>query len=209
MPENTAPQTPMPEHNKPSSTLGAVGLFIFDFLKVFIIAVAIIIPVRWFLFQPFVVTGDSMRPNFQDGNYLIIDEMTYHLRQPERGEVIVLKFPNDTSQYFIKRIVGLPNERIVIDNGHVTVYNAANPNGIALDESYLPNNNITYGNIDRTLGPNEFFVLGDNRLSSSDSRVFGALDRKYIVGRVLFRLFPTNELGQFSAPAYKPLSVAN
>ena len=107
------------------STIGSIGLFIFDFLKVFVIAMAIIIPVRWFLFQPFVVTGDSMRPNFQDGNYLIIDELTYHLRQPERGEVIVLKFPNDTSQYFIKRIVGLPGERIVIDGGHVTIYNTA------------------------------------------------------------------------------------
>ena len=200
-------QTKIPAtQHEPRGNWHAWGSFIFDFLKVFVVAVAIIIPVRWFLFQPFVVTGDSMRPNFQDGNYLIIDELTYHLRPPERGEVIVLRFPEDPSQFFIKRIIGLPNERIVINDTHVTIYNSANPNGLELDESYLPSNNITYGNIDETLGPNQYFVLGDNRLSSSDSRVFGAFDRSYIVGRVLFRLFPTNEISKFSAPSYSALS---
>ena len=177
--------------------------FFFDFLKVFVMAVAIIIPVRYFLFQPFVVTGDSMRPNFHDGNYLIIDELTYRIREPERGEVVVMRFPKDTSQFFIKRIVGLPGEHIVIRDGRVTIYNADHPEGLILQEEYLPSQNITYGNIDRKLEKDEFFVLGDNRLSSSDSRVWGILPKEDIVGRVYLRLFPVQDLELFSpSPVY-------
>lgn len=177
--------------------------FFFDFLKVFVMAVAIIIPVRYFLFQPFVVTGDSMRPNFEDGNYLIIDELTYRLREPSRGEVVVMRFPKDPSQFFIKRLVGLPGERVVIKEGRVTIYNAENPNGLLLNEPYLASQNITYGNIDRTLAADQYFVLGDNRLSSSDSRVWGALPGDDIVGRVYLRLFPVQELQLFiPSPVY-------
>src|SRR3989344_4807112 len=132
--------------------------FFFDFLKVFLMAVAIIIPVRYFLFQPFVVTGDSMRPNFHDGNYLIIDELTYRFREPSRGEVVVMRFPKDPSQFFIKRIVALPGEHIVIKDGRVTIYNAGHTEGLVLEEPYLSSQNITYGNIDRVLGKDEFFV---------------------------------------------------
>lgn len=202
MTEEKQEQTESP--NGKLSAFGAVGLFIFDFLKVFVIAVAIIIPIRWFLFQPFVVTGDSMRPNFQNGNYLIIDELTYRFREPSRGEVLVLRFPNDPSQFFIKRIVGLPGDRIVIENGHVTIFNQEHPDGTTLDEKYLPSNNITYGNVDRKLGPNEYFMLGDNRLSSSDSRIWGPLNRKDIVGRVYVRVFPLKEFDLFTAPVFSP-----
>lgn len=202
---NSQPQ-PLPQ-NKGGGTWGAMALFVFDFLKVFVIAVAIIIPVRWFLFQPFVVTGDSMRPNFQNGNYLIVDELTYRFREPVRGEVLVLRFPNDPSQFFIKRIVGLPGERVFIENARVTIFNDQYAKGLLLDETYLPSNNITYGTIDRKLGPNEYFVLGDNRLASSDSRVWGPLQRKDIVGRVLVRLFPVKELDFYtSTPAFAPVS---
>lgn len=188
----------------PVGLLGAVGLFVFDFLKVFIIAIAIIVPIRWFLFQPFVVTGDSMRPNFRDGNYLIIDEISYRLREPGRGEVIVLRFPNDPSQFFIKRIIGLPGERVFIDSGRVTIYSADHSDGLALDEEYLPNNTSTYGNIDFQLGGDEFFVLGDNRLSSSDSRIWGPLARKDIVGRVYLRVLPLGDFSLFNSPSYSP-----
>lgn len=190
------------EQNAPEevSSWVAVRLFVLDFIKVFVIAVAIIIPIRWFLFQPFVVTGDSMLPNYQDGNYLIIDEISYRFREPMRGEVVVLRFPGDPSQFFIKRLVGLPNERVVIEGGHVTVYDGSKEQ--VLDEEYLPNNNLTYGNIDRRLGADEYLVLGDNRLSSSDSRVWGPLKRKDIVGRVYVRLFPLKEFDFFAPPRY-------
>lgn len=182
------------------SGLSALRLFVFDFVKVFVIAVAIIVPIRWFLFQPFVVTGDSMLPNYEDGNYLIIDEITYRFREPQRGEVVVMRFPNDRSQFFIKRLVGLPNERIVIENGRVVIFTGQEPKGQVLAEGYLPLDNTTFGNIDRKLGPQEYFVLGDNRLSSSDSRIWGSLPRQNIVGRVYVRVFPLKEFGIFNLP---------
>ncbi len=182
------------------SGLSALRLFVFDFVKVFVIAVAIIVPIRWFLFQPFVVTGDSMLPNYEDGNYLIIDEITYRFREPQRGEVVVMRFPNDQSQFFIKRIVGLPGERIAIEEGQVVIFNGQESKGLVLEEGYLPRDNITFGNIDRNLGPNEYFVLGDNRLSSSDSRIWGTLPRQNIVGRVYIRLFPLRKFEIFNLP---------
>lgn len=193
---------PTEDQNGRISNFGAISLFIFDFFKVFVVAVAIIIPIRWFLFQPFVVTGDSMEPNYQNGNYLIVDEISYRVRDPQRGEVVVLRFPNDPSQFFIKRIVGLPGERVLVENGRIKVFNEVSPSGLALDEEYLPSNNITYGSIDRTLQPDEYFVLGDNRLSSSDSRIWGGLLRRYIVGRVYLRVFPVTEFEIFKAPLY-------
>ncbi len=196
--------------NDPEEKIGRLGtfeslsFFVFDFLKVFVIAVAIIIPIRWFLFQPFVVTGESMLPNFQDRNYLIIDEITYRLREPERGEVVVMRFPNDPSQFFIKRIIALPGERVLVENGRVKIFNKLNPDGLLLDEQYLPENNITDGNINKQLRSDEFFVLGDNRRASSDSRFWGALPRKDIVGRVYIRLLPLQKLKLFSLeiPSY-------
>jgi len=150
-----------------------------------------------------VVTGDSMRPTFHDGNYLIIDELTYRFREPARGEVVVMRFPRDPSQYFIKRIVGLPGEHIVIKEGRVTIHNGEHPEGLTLEEPYLASQSITHGNIERKLASDEFFVLGDNRLSSSDSRVWGTLPKKDIVGRVYLRLFPVDDLELFvPSPSY-------
>lgn len=203
MSENTSDNDSQKEMQSPEEGPEPLRYFFFDFIKVFLMAVAIIIPVRYFLFQPFVVTGDSMRPNFHDGNYLIIDELTYRFREPVRGEVVVMRFPKDPSQFFIKRIVALPNEHIIIRDSRVTIYNAQHTAGLVLDEPYLQSNNITYGNIDRNLGKDEYFVLGDNRLSSSDSRVWGVLPREDIVGRVYLRLFPVQDLELFiPSPVY-------
>lgn len=197
-------QSEIKEQPEEQSGQRAFLLFLWDFFKVFAIAIAVIIPIRWFLFQPFVVTGDSMRPNFYDGNYLIIDELTYRfVRLPARGEVVVLRAPA-SSDFFIKRIVGLPGERVVVDDGRVRIYDADHPDGLVLDESYLTSNNLTYGNVDVTLKPDEFFVLGDNRLSSSDSRVWGQLRRQDIVGRAVLRVFPVSEFRVFSTPVYSP-----
>jgi len=182
--------------------LGELGRFIFDFLKVFVIAVAIIVPIRLFLFQPFVVTGDSMQPNFIDGDYLIIDEITYRFRNPERGDVLVLRFPNDPSQFFIKRIIGLPGERVVVQNGSVAIVDQTEQRRVTLNEEYLPRQNQTFGNIDLVLAEDEYFVLGDNRLSSSDSRIWGTLKRKNIIGRAFIRAFPIEQFQIFTTPSY-------
>lgn len=177
--------------------------FVLEFFKILIISLAIVIPIRYFLFQPFYVRGASMEPTFYDYEYLIIDEISYRLREPQRGEIIVFRSPQHFSDFYIKRIIGLPNERIVIKNGEVYIYNNRFPSGIKLDESsYLEVGMQTFGNIDLTLGQNEYFVLGDNRHSSLDSRSFGPVLRKNIIGRVWLRGWPLSRIGKFEAPLY-------
>jgi len=162
-------------------------------IQVIIISLAIVFLVRTYLIQPFLVKGASMEPNFHDGNYLIIDELSYRVREPKRGEVIVFHYPRDPKQFFIKRIVGLPNERVEIKNQEVKIYNQENPNGQKLDEKYLNGEIITKGSLTEQLGPDEYFVLGDNRQASSDSRIWGSLPTENIVGRTLIRAWPVNE----------------
>jgi len=172
-------------------------LFIWEILKIVIIALVIVIPIRYFLFQPFIVKGQSMEPNFENGNYLIIDELSFRFRDPQREEVVVFRYPRNPSQRFIKRIIGLPGEKIEIKAGSIMV------NDQILDESeYLPFGLQTPGNIQISLNENEYFVLGDNRISSFDSRQWGPLPRKNIIGRVYFRAWPFTALAKFEAPAY-------
>jgi signal peptidase I len=180
-------------------------LFIWDLVKVVVIALVIIIPIRYYVIQPFIVSGSSMQPTFQNGQYLIVNELGYHIHSPQRGDVIVFKYPLNTSEYFIKRVIGLPGEKVFISNGKVTIYNAANPNGFVLDESYLPNGLYTEATSAApiTLGENEYFVLGDNRPASSDSRYWGDVPSDDIVGKVVLRAYPFNQLSTFPTPSYK------
>ena len=180
--------------------LTATGLFLLELIKVSILAGVTIGLVRYFLFKPFYVKGASMEPNFQNHEYLIIDELSYRLREPARGEVIVFKYPEDPKEYFLKRIIGLPGERIKIAEGRVTIYNEKYPEGFELKESYLPTDLLTAGEKTIQLGPREYFVLGDNRPNSSDSRRFGAVDKSLIVGRAWFRGWPISRIQTFSAP---------
>ncbi len=166
-------------------------VFIWEITKIVVISLAIIIPVRYFLIQPFFVRGASMQPNFNTGQYLIIDEISYRFHEPERGDVIVFKYPADPSQYYIKRIIGLPLEKVEIKKGQIFIYNIENPEGIPLDESsYLSGIVTTPGNITAELGEEEYFVLGDNRHQSSDSRQWGKLPEGNIIGQVWIRAWP-------------------
>jgi signal peptidase I len=178
--------------------------FLLDSLKILLIALAIVIPIRMLLFQPFMVRGSSMEPNYHSSDYLIIDELSYRLRDPQRGEVIVFQYPLDPSYKYIKRIIGLPNETIEIKNGEVYVSRVGGE-AQKIDESiYLSAKvqeewkNTNYNSL--TLKQNEYFVMGDNRINSSDSRIWGVLPLKNITGRVLLRLSPyevlVNTLGQ-------------
>ncbi len=171
------------------------GSFIWEVVKVVLISLAIIIPVRYFLFQPFYVKGSSMEPNFFDYEYLIIDEISYRFIEPERGEVVVLKDPRETSQFFIKRIAGLPGDTVDVLDGGVYV------NDELLDESmYLPDDTITTSfSGDQTfhLQEDEYFVLGDNRPASYDSRRFGPVNQSAFVGRVWLRAWPFDRLAKF------------
>ncbi len=151
-----------------------------------------------------------MEPNFSNGEYLIIDEITYRFQEPRRGEVVVLRYPDDPKQFFIKRIVGLPGETVAIDNGRVMIRNGQAPDGLILEEPYLPNQGLTFphntnligGKKILTLAQDEYFMLGDNRLGSSDSRDWGVLERGEMVGKVFLRLLPISELEKFKLPEY-------
>ena len=168
-----------------------IFIFIWETIKIVIISLAIIIPVRYYLVQPFFVRGASMTPNFDNGQYLVIDEISYRFGEPERGEVIVFKYPLNPSQYYIKRIIGLPEETIEIKDGQVILYNQDFPQGKIIDESsYLADGIITWGETKIELSEDEYFVLGDNRQASSDSRQWGGLNKENIIGRVWLRAWP-------------------
>ena len=159
-----------------------------EIIKFALIALVIVIPFRMFVAQPFIVSGQSMFPTFHDGEYLIVDELSYIIGEPNRGDVVVFRYPGDTTRFFIKRIIGLPNEEIQIDNGEVKIINKENPKGFILKEPYL---NTTYdtSKTDKTES-GEYFVMGDNRNNSSDSRTWGKLPSKLLIGRAYLRLLP-------------------
>lgn len=183
------------------TTVGSIVFFILEVIQVVSISAAIIIPIRYFLIQPFYVKGASMEPNFYDHEYLIIDELSYRLRDPQRGEIVVFRYPRDPKQFFIKRVIGLPGETIEISNGKITLYTQEHPNGFALEEDYIVHER-TDGKLRTTLGGNEYFLLGDNRDESLDSRAFGAVKRAGIIGRVWIRGLPFSRLGTFESPEY-------
>ncbi len=160
-----------------------------DLVRFVLLALVIVLPIRIFIAQPFIVSGASMEETFHGGDYLIVDQLSYRLREPTRGDVIVFHYPNDPSKFFIKRIIGLPGERIDINNQTVTVYNSTHTEGQILTEDYINTMNKP-NNIDVTLTSDEYFVMGDNRDHSSDSRAWGPLEKKFITGRALVRLFP-------------------
>jgi signal peptidase I len=173
-----------------------------EVLEIAVIAVAAVFIVRSFLVQPFLVSGTSMVPTFSNGDYVLTDELTYRIRPPERGEVVVFHDVSDPSTYLIKRIIGLPGETVIIKNNTVTIENKQNPNGFGLNETYLPVGTITSGDEDITLSSSSYFMMGDNRAVSYDSRSWGPLPASNIVGLVRFRLWPLNAITIFSAPHY-------
>lgn len=165
---------------------------LWEIIKFAALALVIVIPIRMFVGQPFIVSGESMSPTFENANYLIVDELSYHFHEPVRGDVIVFRYPKDTSKFFIKRVIGLPGETVKIAGNTITVINTAHPEGFTLDEEYVkhPSDNT----LTREVGTDELFVMGDNRSGSSDSRVWGNLPEKDIIGRVFVRLFPLKDI---------------
>lgn len=161
-----------------------------------LVALGLALFIRFFIAAPYIVQGASMEPTFQDLNYLIIDRVSYNLGEPHRGDVVVFDLPQNTSKALIKRIIGLPGETVIIQGNTVTIVNDAYPQGFQLNEPYVDAANFGgASNVHTTLGPDQFFVLGDNRNVSADSRVWGTLPREDIVGRVFLRLFPIGGIG--------------
>jgi signal peptidase I len=174
------------------------------------ISLAIVIPIRIYIAQPFIVSGDSMNNTFVNGQYLIVDEISYKFKNPQRGDVVIFKIPEEavamsknvlgSKIYFIKRIIGLPGETVEVNGNDVTIFNEENPDGLKLVESYafidklIPQKNTK---VTVKLKDNEYFVMGDNRNNSSDSRYWGALQKDLIRGRPVIRLFPITKIALF------------
>jgi len=177
----------MEEENKKNS--------FWETIKFIILAIVIVIPVRIFIAQPFIVSGSSMYPTFLNGDYLIVDELSYRLGEIERNDVVIFRYPEDPSKFFIKRVIGLPNETVSIQGQTITIIN--DQEKIVLPEPFIQNQ-MTNGGTFYELKENEYFVMGDNRNASSDSRSWGPVPRDLIIGQAFLRLFPVNNIN------YKP-----
>lgn len=193
--------------------LGIGGLLL-EMARVFLLAVVIIIPVRVFLFQPFFVQGSSMQPNFEDGEYLVISEFGYKetnigwsdknwfrvkpFQEIARQEVAVFRFPKNEKEFFIKRVIGLPGESVEIRQGKVIIYNQEHPDGFILDESAYIGVGVLTQDMPRTeVAKDQYFLMGDNRMNSYDSRVFGPVGKNKIIGRVLLRAWPAERFSLY------------
>jgi signal peptidase I len=179
-----------------------------EIVRFSLIAILIVIPIRMFVAQPFIVSGASMDDTFHSGEYLIVDQVSYYFEAPKRGEVVVFKYPRDPSKFFIKRVVGAPGDTIEIDGSIVTITNEQYPDGIVLDEPYVKSMRPGEG-LSETLGEHEYFVMGDNRDQSSDSRTWGVLQESFIVGRAFLRLFPPGEVSYLPGSAVSEESVVD
>lgn len=177
--------------------------FVLDVAKMVVISLAIIIPIRYFLIQPFYVKGASMEPNFHEHEYLMVDEISYRFKAIERGEIVVFRYPKDPQEYYIKRVIGLPGETVSIKDGYVYI---TGTDGVTskLEESYLPSYVTTVALSEEpvTLDSDEYYVLGDNRNGSKDSRSFGPVQKSFIVGRVFLRGWPLDKLGIINTGSY-------
>lgn len=166
-----------------------------DLFTLVVLIVVVVIPIRLFVISPFVVDGESMHPTFENLDYLIVDELIYDFHAPARGDVIVFRYPGDPSIFYIKRIIGLPGETVAINHGVVSITTPAGTT-FALSEPYIVDEDVTYTKT-VTLNAGEYFVMGDNRPNSSDSRVWGPLPAKNIIGRVDLRLLPVTKSSFF------------
>ncbi len=174
---------------------------LWDSAKIVVVVLVSAVAIRYLVLQPFQVEGASMEPNLQSGQLMLVEKLSYRLHAPKRGDIIVFHYPLSPRVDYIKRIIGLPGETIRISEGRVLVDNRL------LEESYLPaETKTTIAGIDApyesTLGPEQFFVLGDNRPHSSDSRNWGPLDRRFIIGRSGFILYPANSFRAIASPNY-------
>lgn len=185
-----------------SPTVQREHSFLSELINVALLAALIVLPLRLFVAQPFIVSGSSMDPTFANGDYLIVDQLSYKLNNPHRGDVIIFRYPNDPSKYFIKRVIGLPGETITIRGNITTITGPEHDEPLTLEEPFVEFSSSN--DISVTLEKDEYFVMGDNRRASSDSRVWGPLPRDNIVGRAFLRLLPANHIGILPGDADPP-----
>jgi signal peptidase I len=190
-----------------------------EWVRVIVIALIIAIPIRYFIAEPFIVNGASMDPTFSTGQFLIVDRLSYRFEEPKRGDVIVFKYPyasqalgGSSSVYYIKRIIGLPGERVRMQDGKITIEEASTTRSFVLNEPYVQSYHLSHDTTvfpenGKPLGPTEYFVMGDNRAESSDSRAWGPLDYQYITGRPLVRLTPLTAISLFPGEFHEATST--
>ena len=172
-------------------------------LLLWIISVVIVVKIaQVYVIQPFIVDGGSMLPTFHNKEFLLVDKFSYLIGEPDRGDILIFKlYEGGSNQYvgkhLIKRVIGLPGERVVVRDGTTTIYNDTYPEGFTLDESFILYKDKEK-NVDITLDENHYFVMGDNRAQSYDSRDWGPLNKENIKGQVLLRIYP------FGTASYEP-----
>jgi signal peptidase I len=175
-----------------------------EIIRFSLIALIIVIPIRMFIAQPFIVSGASTKNTFESGEYLIVDQVSYRFHEPARGDVIVFRYPRDPSKFYIKRIIAVPGDTITIADDVVTITNTTTPEGFVVEEPYIKSM-INGTNLTEVLGEREYFVMGDNRDQSSDSRVWGVLQKERIVGRAYLRLFPPQHFDYLPGATTEPV----
>ncbi len=202
--ENGSQTFPPRDEAEEQSFWGKLTNGFVELIEFIAIVGAILIVIRFFVAEPHKVSGHSMVPNFQDGDYIITNKLAIRMDNLQRGEVIILQHPQDPSEILIKRIVGLPGEHIKLENGEVFI------NDRQLKEPYLPAGVKTQGEAfltegeDLTIPNGQYFVMGDNRPGSSDSREFGTVPKNLIIGQAWFRYWPPQEFGliKVDSPSY-------
>lgn len=186
--------------------------FLIDLIKTGLIVFIVAFALRYFVVQPYIVDGESMMPNYQNREYLLAEKISYQVGSPQRGDVVIFKYPKNPSVNYIKRIIGLPGEKVQIDKNRISIFNTARPNGQVLTEDYLPSSYLTQtpnnSLFNLTLADNEYFVLGDNREHSSDSREWGVLPKANILGRSWLTLVPLKLAGFHSRINYPNISLS-
>lgn len=187
----------------PPAPLAPHSFFADDLVKFALLALLIVVPIRIFIAQPFIVRGQSMVPTFQNGEYLIVDQLSYRFHPPARGDVIIMRYPKDPSVFFIKRVIGLPGETVELAGSKVLIEKTGSPT-LTLTEPYVASDRLENEYMTYTLGPTDYFVMGDNRIESSDSRSWGLLPQSDIVGRALVRLLPPTRISFLPGKAAYP-----
>lgn len=197
------PETKLREENKLPEH--SSGHSVWEWAKVIVVALIISLPIRFFVAEPFIVNGASMDPTFSTGQFLIVDRLTYRFEAPQRGDVIIFEYPNNPQVYYIKRVIGLPGESVHISDGKVYIATSTGAKPFELSEPYIASDHASQDTLDAVLGPTQYFVMGDNRAQSSDSRIWGPLDAHFIIGRPIVRLFPLTTIaalpGEYKEPS--------
>ena len=191
------------EGDRLPTTQGKKENFFKEIIKFALLAVVIVLPIRLFIAQPFIVSGGSMDPTFADKQYLIVDQISYRFEDPQRGDVIIFRYPLNIKKFFIKRIIGLPSETIEVRGSKVAVTDKETEKIFTLNEPYIDSRKSRNDQVSITLKDDEYFVMGDNRTESNDSRIWGPLKHSLIIGRPFVRLFPIGKIS-FLPGAYVP-----